>query len=104
TELMARERGLSVDVGGFEELMEQQRSRARSAQKKSIIELAAEDGKTATEFLGYEHDQTAAEVEAVTEVGKHPAVILNKSVCYAEMGGQVGDTGQLRSDRQNWKI
>ncbi len=34
TELMARERGLTVDVAGFEELMEQQRERARKAQKK----------------------------------------------------------------------
>src|ERR1700736_273102 len=39
TELMARERGLTVDVAGFEKLMEQQRARARKAQKKSLIEI-----------------------------------------------------------------
>ena len=44
TELMARERGLTVDIAGFEKLMEEQRARARAAQKKQVIELS-EDRK-----------------------------------------------------------
>ncbi len=55
TELMARERGLTVDVVGFEKLMEKQRDRARKAQKKE--EISVEDGElraAPTKFLGYD--------------------------------------------------
>src|SRR6266576_2877543 len=104
TELMARERGLTVDVAGFEKLMEEQRARARAAQKISAIEVSHIDGKVPTIFLGYEHDHTGAEVQGIVDLAEKRAVILNNSVCYAEMGGQVGDTGTIeRKDRQ-WKI
>src|SRR5881227_2385107 len=104
TELMARERGLTVDVAGFEKLMEEQRARARAAQKISAIEISHIDGKVPTIFLGYEHDHTGAEVQGIVDLAEKRAVILNNSVCYAEMGGQVGDTGTIeRKDRQ-WKI
>jgi alanyl-tRNA synthetase len=104
TELMARERGLTVDTAGFEALMEEQRSRARSAQKKTAIELSGDDGNAATNFLGYEHDHTGADVVAVTSAGGKPAVILNNSVCYAEMGGQVGDQGKMTAEDRSWVI
>ena len=104
TELMARERGLQIDKGGFELLMEEQRSRARSAQKKTAIELAETDGNIATNFLGYEHDHTGADVVRVTPANGKAAVVLNNSVCYAEMGGQVGDKGELASEDRSWKI
>src|SRR4029077_20384757 len=54
TELMARERGLTVDVAGFERLMDEQRERARKAQKKE--EISVEEGELEvepTKFLGY---------------------------------------------------
>jgi alanyl-tRNA synthetase len=101
---MARERGLTVDVAGFEKLMEEQRSRARSAQKKSAIEISQVDGKTPTNFLGYEHDHTGADVEAIVDLGGKQGVILNNSVCYAEMGGQVGDTGKIAGKDRQWNI
>jgi alanyl-tRNA synthetase len=104
TELMARERGLSVDNAGFDKLMEEQRSRARSAQKKTAIELAQTDEKLATNFLGYEHDHTDAEVVAVSPARGKAAVVLNNSVCYAEMGGQVGDKGNLEAGDRRWAI
>ncbi len=104
TELMARERGLAIDKAGFELLMEEQRSRARSAQKKTAIELSESDENSATNFLGYEHDHTGADVVRVTPANGKPAVVLNNSVCYAEMGGQVGDKGTLASEGRSWKI
>src|SRR5437868_14717129 len=64
TELMARERGLAIDTAGFEKLMEAQRVRARSAQKKSAIELAQTDENVSTSFLGYDRDQADASVIA----------------------------------------
>jgi alanyl-tRNA synthetase len=104
TELMGRERGLSIDKQGFESLMDEQRSRARAAQKKTAIELSQSDGGAITNFLGYDHDHTGAEVVAVTPANDKLAVVLNNSVCYAEMGGQVGDTGEMETDDRRWKI
>ena len=52
TELMARERGLSVDKAGFEKLMEEQRARARAAQKKEVISLSQIETTTPTKFVG----------------------------------------------------
>jgi alanyl-tRNA synthetase len=104
TELMARERGLSVDKEEFERLMEEQRTRARAAQKKTAIELSDAEGKLVTHFLGYDHDHTGADILEVTSASGKPAVVLNNSVCYAEMGGQVGDTGEMSNDNDHWKI
>ena len=98
TELMARERGLTVDVEGFEQLMEEQRARARKAQKKEVISISEETGEIeATEFLGYDFLETEAGVKLVSP-GKNPGelnIILDRTVLYGEMGGQVGDTGLL---------
>jgi alanyl-tRNA synthetase len=104
TQLMARERGLTVDTKGFEGLMQEQRERARKAQKKSVIEVASSEQQAPTNFLGYEHDHTGADVQAVIDVGGRKGVILNNSVLYAEMGGQVGDQGVMMSETGSWKI
>jgi alanyl-tRNA synthetase len=104
TQLMARERGLGVDVGRFDVLMNEQRSRARAAQKKTAIELSAHSHGEATNFLGYEHDHTGADVQAVVSLKDRTGVIVNNSVCYAEMGGQVGDTGSLEAGEASWTI
>ena len=104
TELMARERGLTVDKEGFEKLMNEQRARARAAQKKQVIELSQIETKTPTHFLGYDHAHTGADVQEVVQLKDKTVVVLNNSVCYAEMGGQVGDTGELSGSGQLWRI
>ena len=104
TELMARERGLTVDVAGFNTLMDQQKARARAAQKKTVIELSQIETKTPTEFLGYDQSEVEAEVQEVVQIKDKTVVILNRSVCYAEMGGQVGDTGEMTGSGQLWRI
>ncbi|MCX6904505.1 MAG: alanine--tRNA ligase [Verrucomicrobia bacterium] len=95
TELMARERGLTVDVEGFNRLMEEQRARARAAQKKTVIELSQIETSRPTNFVGYDTLETPAKVLEVVSLKDKTAVILDTSCCYAEMGGQVGDTGTL---------
>jgi alanyl-tRNA synthetase len=95
TELMARERGLTVDNAGFEKLMEEQRARARAAQKKEVISLSQIETTTPTKFVGYDKLETPAKVLEVVSLKDKTAVILDTSACYAEMGGQVGDTGEL---------
>jgi alanyl-tRNA synthetase len=95
TELMARERGLTVDTAGFEKLMEEQRARARAAQKKEVISLSQIETTTPTKFVGYEKLEVQAKVLEVVGLKDKTAVILDTSACYAEMGGQVGDTGKI---------
>jgi alanyl-tRNA synthetase len=95
---MARERGLTVDVAGFESLMEEQRERARKAQKKEKISVEEDELKAApTKFLGYDFLETESVVETVLP-GKKPDelnIVLDRTPFYAEMGGQVGDRGLL---------
>jgi alanyl-tRNA synthetase len=95
TELMARERGLTVDTAGFEKLMEEQRTRARAAQKKEVISLSQIETTTPTKFIGFDQLETPAMVLEVVSLKDKTAVILDTSACYAEMGGQVGDTGEI---------
>jgi alanyl-tRNA synthetase len=104
TELMARERGLTVDKEGFEKLMEEQRARARAAQKKEVISLSQIETTTPTKFVGYEKLETPAKVLEVVSLKDKTAVILDTSACYAEMGGQVGDTGELEHGSQLWRV
>jgi len=104
TELMAREQGLTVDVLGFNKLMDEQRARARAAQKKEVIELSQVETTAATQFVGYDKLETPAKVLEVVRIKDKTAIILDTSPLYAEMGGQVGDTGELRAGGQLWRI
>jgi alanyl-tRNA synthetase len=104
TELMARERGLTVDKDGFERLMEEQRARARAAQKKEVISLSQIETTTPTKFVGYEDLAVQAKVLEVVSLKDKTAVILDTSACYGEMGGQVGDTGEISGGGNLWRI
>jgi alanyl-tRNA synthetase len=104
TELMARERGLTVDKEGFAKLMEEQRARARAAQKKEVISLSQIETTMPTKFVGYDNLAVQAKVLEVVSLKDKTAVILDASVCYAEMGGQVGDTGELTGSGQLWRV
>ena len=100
--------GLSVDDEGFEELMDQQRDRARSGSKADVdsggheaIQKFARDAGRQTEFVGYadlEHSTSVISVEPRPGSDDQILIKLAESVFYAEGGGQVSDHGTLSSD------
>ncbi|HEX7130579.1 MAG TPA: alanine--tRNA ligase [Rhodanobacteraceae bacterium] len=104
---IARERGLGVDMEGFERAMNEQRERARSAsQFESRLQMPAELASKLqpTDFLGYETLEADGRVVAILRegrsveslaAGESAAIILDRTPFYAESGGQVGDTGAL---------
>jgi len=107
TEEILKEEGFEVDMGGFEEEMNKQKERARSAREDSNIGWSNQDDKNlfeglSNEFLGYEFDESdsnitriisdSEEVEELNE-GEEGIVILDRTPFYGESGGQVGDTG-----------
>ncbi len=101
-ELLA-EQGLSVDDSGFEELMEEQRERARTGaatahgsedRHEAVQSFAA--GVPPTEFVGYETLRATTGLAAVEPVDGGALVKLEQSPFYAEGGGQVADSGVLR--------
>jgi alanyl-tRNA synthetase len=104
TELIARERGLKVDEQGFEANMEAQRKRARESQKKEVVELSQIETTEATRFVGFDDSTATAKVQEVVQVKDKTAVVLDTSVCYAEMGGQLGDAGEMTAGGSVWKV
>jgi alanyl-tRNA synthetase/REP element-mobilizing transposase RayT len=98
TELLCAERGLTIDTKEFEELMEQQRERARAAQKSTVVRALDISTDAVTEFIGFESDSVEATVLEIHPQEDSLFVITDKTVFYAEMGGQAGDTGTLVSN------
>ncbi len=104
TELMAREAGLTVDTAEFDALMEQQRERARASRKTEVISVSSISSDACTEFVGFDKLAATAKVLEVVEEKKRTGIVLDRSPFYAEMGGQVGDTGTLTIGDQTWAI
>ena len=117
TQLMAEERGMTVDVEGFETLMEQARERSREGAGDGVdysvylTELVQQESLPATEFIGYASTEvgnrktslrvyqldghTFRNVESV-KVGEDAVVVAGASPFYAESGGQIGDAGVIQ--------
>jgi alanyl-tRNA synthetase len=109
TQLLAAERGLTVDVAGFDRRMEEQRERGRAARKTDVI-VASTEGETtaeATKFVGYEIDATHAthaRLVDLVKTEKDTYLVFDQTPFYGEMGGQVGDTGAALIDGVEFKI
>ena len=101
---IAREKGFTLDMKGYEACMEEQRTRARAASQFNLDHTESIRVEGSTEFCGYDGTElTSAVIALYTEgeavqsasKGTDVVVILDKTVFYAESGGQVGDTGVL---------
>jgi len=106
---IARERGFSVDMAGFEKEMEKQRERARAAHKfesEESVKLGEQLNVKGTSFVGYRNLEQASTIikllvdnksTGVISDGQQASLVLDKTPFYGEMGGQVGDTGEIIS-------
>jgi alanyl-tRNA synthetase len=101
---IARERGLAIDLAGFEAAMEAQRRRSQEASKFGAEQRSATTVDSRTLFQGYERLKASGRVVAVLKdgaavealkAGDRGEVVLDRTPFYAEAGGQVGDTGEL---------
>ena len=104
TALLCRERGLTLDEAAVEAHMEQQRERARAAQKKTIVRALDLKTEAVTEFLGFDQDNCEAEILEIHPQDDQLLVITDKTVLFTEMGGQDGDTGTAEIDGQTCPI
>ena len=113
TQDVARDRGMDVDVAGFEAAMEEQRARARAASNFSMAQGLGEAARRQTRFDGYERLDNQAKVVAlwheqepaqVLTMGERGAVVLDATPFYAEGGGQVGDTGTLTTEQGVFQV
>ncbi|MBK0326598.1 alanine--tRNA ligase [Rhodobacteraceae bacterium F11138] len=108
-----REKGRSVDVDGFDAAMAEQKAKARAAWSGSgeaadaTVWFDIADDTGATDFLGYDTESAEGQIVALVrdgvvadeaEQGQSVQIVLNQTPFYAESGGQVGDTGLIRTD------
>ena len=103
TQILAEEKGINIDLDGFNQEMEAQRARARSASKFNLnvqdLDWIEFSPLKTTEFVGYELSSTACKITryALNEDGEI-SVQLDHSPFYAESGGQLADTGRIFCD------
>lgn len=113
TQLIANERGVAVDLGGFEAALAQQRERSRAAQAGDRGSSSGGVPGAATgawrdlrvgpqAFVGYEHDQVETDLLAFAEAEGRVHLVLRENPFYVEAGGQVSDTGVVTG--AGWRV
>ncbi len=99
TALLAKEKGLKIDEEGFQKALLEQKTRSRQDSAKEATDWVELNEGSDFEFVGY--DEVSAEAQIIkyrkvkTKAGEEYHIVLDRTPFYAEMGGQVGDTGRI---------
>jgi alanyl-tRNA synthetase len=109
TQLMASEKGINIDMEGFKANLDEQKNRSRKAAEKANGDwVVVNESEQPTEFVGYTDMSCESHIlrfrEVVAKKKTHFEIVLDKTPFYAEMGGEVGDTGTLTSENETIKI
>lgn len=108
TELLAREKGLSVDMDGFNKALQIQKDRSRAATAIDTGDWVVVNKDEGFEFVGYDTLTATTEIvkyrKVVSKNKEQYQLVLSVSPFYAEGGGQVGDSGELVSEETGEKI
>jgi len=108
TELMARERGMSVNIEGFNHAMSAQRMRAKEAgtfkSKSDTTDWIIATEGIDSEFVGYDSLESDSIIRRFAQDGDKYLVVLDKTPFYAESGGQIGDTGSIVGKSVNLNV
>ncbi len=109
TQLMAREKGIEVDVDRFNELMKEQKDRARAAGKFSVDQRGSGDwfmvnDDSDSQFVGYDELSVETEIISYRKEENRYALKLSKTPFYAESGGQIADTGTISNGEQSLNV
>lgn len=108
TELMAREKGLSVDMEGFNRALAEQKNRSRAATAIDTGDWIIVNEGNDTEFVGYDDFEAETDIlkyRKVSAKGKEQyQIVLRKTPFYSESGGQVGDSGRLEDHSRLFSI
>ena len=109
TELMAQEKGYSVDMQGFEKNLAQQKERSKNAAKSSAEDwVIIKEFEGVGEFLGYDTCKANANLlryrKVTTKTATNYQLVFDQTPFYAEMGGQVGDSGYITNGAEKIEI
>ena len=104
TQLLCAERGLKVDMTTFEQHMEAQRERARSARTQQLVRAADIATEASTAFTGFDEDEASATVLEIHTQDDAQLIITDRTPLYTEMGGQLGDQGTLTVNGTQYPI
>ncbi|UCH66936.1 MAG: alanine--tRNA ligase [Ignavibacterium sp.] len=113
TNIMAREIGFTIDESGFNELMNEQKERARDALKEKIatVNISNDDlssfnitSEQVSEFTGYDEIKTESKIIGHKKEQDTDLIILNRTPFYVEAGGQIDDTGSLIIENQDFNV
>jgi len=113
TNIMAQEKGITIDEYGFNKLMNKQKERARESSKEKfgaaniiIPDLSDFNLKeiSPSEFTGYDELKSASKVTGLKNENKNSLVVLDKSPFYVESGGQIDDLGRITTKNNSLEV
>tara|TARA_R110002096_G_scaffold206192_11_gene392425 strand:+ start:8581 stop:11400 length:2820 start_codon:yes stop_codon:yes gene_type:complete len=104
TDVLLQEKGLTTDEAEVAKLIEQHKKTGEEGQETSVVSAVDIETDAKSEFVGFDTDEIEVELLEIIDDGENFVVIVDKSPLYVEKGGQVGDTGTLTVNGEEFPI